>query len=70
MAAALWRNLIRDKNAVDVVAVSTMVHYVRKQIYHLEQIDSEKLLKYGVLSWGGPAMEQPVQKHVKYKVTK
>ncbi|CAI8010822.1 Ubiquinol-cytochrome-c reductase complex assembly factor 1 [Geodia barretti] len=47
LAAAIWRNLIGDKEAVSLTDLETMVCYIRSQVKHMDTIDSELLLRTG-----------------------
>lgn len=51
LAASLWRNMFHDKKNTDASNLASFVDYVRRQIFYLESIDSEKLLTTGHIEW-------------------
>lgn len=51
LAASLWRNMFHDKKNTDASNLASFVDYVRRQILHFENIDSEKLLTTGYIEW-------------------
>jgi len=63
LAGALWRNLF-DKNCADVSHLELMVEYVRKQLSHLDSLDSGPLLSHGLVTFL-PLHETPdsIQRH-------
>jgi cytochrome b pre-mRNA-processing protein 3 len=48
LAGALWRNLF-DKNCADVSHLEQMVEYVRRQLAHLDKLESSELLITGLM---------------------
>ena len=51
LAASLWRNMFHDKKNTDAENLAKFVDYVRRQIVHLENINSEVLLTTGQIEW-------------------
>ncbi|XP_065652462.1 ubiquinol-cytochrome-c reductase complex assembly factor 1 isoform X3 [Hydra vulgaris] len=51
LASALWRNLFAEKSKSDPENIALLVEYIRKQIHHLESLDSEALLNNGEINW-------------------
>jgi cytochrome b pre-mRNA-processing protein 3 len=51
LAASIWRNMFHNKKNTDASNLARFVEYVRKQVLHLENIDSEKLLTTGEIEW-------------------
>ena len=43
----MYRNLIRDKDETDPVQLAKVVEYMRKQVQHMDQLDSELLTTTG-----------------------
>ncbi|XP_001626102.3 ubiquinol-cytochrome-c reductase complex assembly factor 1 [Nematostella vectensis] len=50
LAAALWRNMFHD-NRTDAVQLASMVEYVRRQVQHLDGLDSKEILETGQITW-------------------
>ncbi|XP_028404687.1 ubiquinol-cytochrome-c reductase complex assembly factor 1-like [Dendronephthya gigantea] len=51
LAASIWRNMFHNKKNTDASNLANFVEYVRKQVLHLESIDSEKLFITGEIEW-------------------
>ena len=51
LAASIWRNLFHNKKNTDASNLASFVEYVRKQVVHLESIDTEELLATGEIEW-------------------
>lgn len=51
LAASLWRNMFLDKKNTDASNLANFVDYVRRQILHLDNIETEKLLTTGYIEW-------------------
>lgn len=51
LAAALWRNMFHDKQHTDAIKLAEMVDYVRRQVCHLDRLDSKQLLETGEICW-------------------
>jgi len=45
--AFLCRNLIGDKTATDPSQLARVVEYVRRQVQHMDRLDSEQLMTKG-----------------------
>ena len=43
----MYRNLIRDKDETDPAQLAKVVEYMRKQVQHMDQLDSELLTTTG-----------------------
>ena len=41
------RNLVQEKAQVDPEQVAVMVDYIRRQVWHMDQLSSELLLRRG-----------------------
>lgn len=50
LAAALWRGLFQME-PVDIQSLEIMVQYIRKQLSHIEQYDTESLLTVGLITF-------------------
>ncbi|XP_074650392.1 ubiquinol-cytochrome-c reductase complex assembly factor 1-like [Tubulanus polymorphus] len=50
LAAALWRTFFERKN-IDPRLLESMVHYVRRQIKHLDEQDAEIMIKFGLITF-------------------
>ena len=51
LAASIWRNMFHNKKNTDASNLANFVEYVRKQILHIENIDSETVLTTGQIDW-------------------
>jgi len=49
LADAVWRNLFQMEDGISASQLNTIVHYIRKELYNLEHMDLEILLRGGVL---------------------
>jgi len=46
-----FRNMVFDKNQdTEPVRLAVMVEYVRKQVWHMDQVDSKALVEEGIIS--------------------
>ncbi|KAI8497468.1 Ubiquinol-cytochrome-c reductase complex assembly factor 1 [Branchiostoma belcheri] len=50
LAAAVWRTVF-NKSCDDPEKVERLVAYIRKQMQHIDDLDTEQLLKYGKVTW-------------------
>ncbi|EDO34002.1 predicted protein [Nematostella vectensis] len=65
LAAALWRNMFHD-NRTDAVQLASMVEYVRRQVQHLDGLDSKEILETGQITWlplRTPKQQEPFLYH-------
>ena len=51
LAASIWRNMFQNKKSTDALNLASFVEYIRKQVLHLDGIDSEKLFTTGKIEW-------------------
>ncbi len=51
LAASVWRNMFHNKKNTDASNLASFVEYIRKQVLHLESIDSERLFTTGEIEW-------------------
>lgn len=49
LAGAVWRCLFRMKSDVNPIDLETVVAYIRKQVVHLQNIDSKSMLTNGLI---------------------
>lgn len=63
LAAALWRNMFHDKQNTDAIKLAEMVDYVRRQVRHLDRLDSKQFLETGEVKWL-PLVEKDAKKTI------
>ncbi|ESO84119.1 hypothetical protein LOTGIDRAFT_108143 [Lottia gigantea] len=51
LAGAVWRTIYEQRDNVDPEKIELLVYYIRKQVHHIERIDSFKLLSKGVVQF-------------------
>ena len=47
----LFRNMFHDKKNTDAIKLAQMVEYVRRQMQHLDSLNSKQLLTTGMVEW-------------------
>lgn len=57
LAAAVWRNVFKASEDVDLRALAVIVSYLRRTLRGLSGIDDAKL-RYSVVTFGNPAAEE------------
>jgi len=73
LAGALWRILFQKDEYADPQKIAGMVHYVRKQLAHLDRMPSEVVMSHGIvtfLPFEGDVLEYDVTvRHISSVIT-
>lgn len=61
LAAAIWRNLFKADENVDIKGLALIVSYMRRTLKNLDELPDETLMR-GALGFAGPKGEESVVK--------